>query len=250
MKFPARDAARYLLYALVLVTANENRKSTGLITSWIFHAIGHTPLLLMPEIYSSLATLFHIPQRAQANPTGMWATVNGVMDDLVVDNPHYVEYMAPAAIAYILAFPGHNMYKSEWANEQLFGFGLDSIPHAMTAFALVRFTYDALRALGRHLPPSSPVAAQAQWAEQHAGIIAAGTLAAATAFYEGGEYLIHRAELKAVHNDPTKIAMEWSLADTVQDIISNTAGGLAAAWINRRRKRAASVLAQTREALA
>ena len=219
---------RYALWAGVLVTADASRKHTGLKTAWLPHLIGDTVALLLPEFYGLVAARLHLDERARSDDRALLSTLHGVMCDLVRDNPDYAQYVAPPASAYILAHPRFNIYKSEWANRQLFGFGLDSIPHAWTAFGLTRMVMDTLRVFKRRTPAGAFLAPLADQAEAHRVLVSAGVLAAASAFYEGGEYAIHRSELKAVNNDPTKIAMEWSVADTVQDLISNAVGWLLA----------------------
>ncbi len=219
---------RYALWAGVLVTANANRKHSGLKTAWLPHLIGNTFALLLPEFYGAVAALLHLDDRLATNDGGVLPTLHGMMHDLVLDNPDYSQYVAPPASAYILAHPRFNIYKSAWANRQLFGFGLDSIPHAWTAFGLTRMALDTLRVFKRRTSAGTPLAPLADQAQAHAVLISAGVVAAASAFYESGEYAIHRSELKAVHNDPTKVEMEWSVADTIQDLISNAVGWLLA----------------------
>ncbi len=217
---------RWALWGGILLTANANRKHTDLKTAWVPHLIGNTLALLWPEIYRGVGSILNLDASAQKDSNVAPAMLDGVMHDLVLDNPRYVEYVAAPALAFILTYPKINIYKSDWANRQLFGFGLDSIPHAATAFGLTQLVFDALRALKRHTSPSAPLAAPVDWAADHAAWISAGALAAATAFYESGEYAIHRSELKAVHNDPAQVEMEWSFADTLQDIFSNAVGWL------------------------
>jgi hypothetical protein len=228
MKITFDGLLRYALWGGILVTANANRKHSGLRTAWVPHLIGNTFALLLPELYRAADAALKLDERAQGNQAGALATLNGALHDLVLDNPRYVEYVAPPVLAYLLTYPPINIYKSAWANRQLFGFGLDSIPHAGTAFGLTRMTFDALRALKRHTPAHTRLTAPVDWAATHANLVSAGAVAAATAFYESGEYAIHVSELQAVHDDPTKIEMEWSLADTLQDIISNAVGWLLA----------------------
>ncbi len=224
---------RFALWGGILLTARANRKHTDLKTAWVPHLAGNTLALLFPEIYGVVSSGLRLDALAKREPSGILAMLTGVMHELVLDNPRYVEYVAPPAFAFILTYPTINIYKSAWANRQLFGFGLDSIPHADTAFGLTQMVFDALRAFKRHTPADSFLAAPVTWAAEHPTLVSASALAAATAFYESGEYAIHRAELKAVHNDPSKVEMEWSLVDTIQDILSNTVGWLLAVLRNR-----------------
>ncbi len=215
--------ARYALWAGIVVTANANRRYTKLASAWVYHLVGNTFSLLLPEIYAGIRGL--VPDDGD----GATPAVEGVITDLV-ESPRYLEYVAPPAIAYILAYPTHNMYKSEWANRQLFGMGLDSIPHAATAYAITHLVYDTLASLERHAPRTAAFYSQLKWAEQHADLLSAAAVAAATLFYESGEYAIHVSELKAVRNDESRIAMEWSVADTLQDVLSNAIGTALAIW--------------------
>ncbi len=228
MKITFDQLLRYALWGGILLTANANHKHSGLRTAWVPHLIGNTFALLLPELYRAADLGLKLDERALGNQEGVLVTLNGVLRDLVLDYPRYVEYVAPPALAYLLTYPPINIYKSDWANRQLFGFGLDSIPHAWTAFGLTRMVFDVLRTLHRHTPAHARLAAPVNWATAHGELISGGIVAAATAFYESGEYEIHKSELKAVHDDPTKIEMEWSLADTIQDIISNALGWLLA----------------------
>ncbi len=234
MRIRTGDGWRYALEVGLLITANAARIESGLLTAWVFHAIGNSFLLLLPEIYRGAAAAFSLDDRSELDAL---TTFHGVMRDIVLDNPYYVEYVAPVVIAYILAHPKWNIYKSEWANEQLGGFGLDSIPHAMTAYTLSIMVFDTLAALKYHVPSSARWARQVKWAESHSELIASAVLALATTLYESGEYAIHQSEMKAVHNNPDKIAMEWSVEDTIQDIISNAVGGLASFARHRLKRR-------------
>ncbi len=219
---------RFLLWAGILITARADRRETGLRTAWVPHLAGNSFSLLLPEIWTAARRLIPTGGLRGPGPNELRATLDGVIDDLVVSNPRYFEYVAPAALAYILTYPTINIYRNEKANRMIFGLGLDSIPHATTALAITQLVFDLLGSLKRHAAPSAPLAASIEWAEEHAVLVSGGVIAGATAFYESGEYAIHVAELEQVHNDPTKIAMEWSVADTAGDILSNVVGWLLA----------------------
>lgn len=161
-----------------------------------------------------------------------------VIQDVVVDNPRYSLYVAPPALAFMLAYPGHNMYKSEWANRQLFGMGLDSIPHAVTAFALTQMLYDTLRAVHR-LPEARRISALAA-AVDRPDLVSAIVVAAVSIWYETSEFLIQKSELRATHGDEKKVVMSWSPLDSLEDLIANATGVAMSIWLNRDRARAES----------
>jgi hypothetical protein len=217
----------------VWVTARAAHKQTGLVTSWIYHATLVPLLLFFPELYRGLARAAYLDEKARDDPSGMTATVHGVISNVAACNPHYVDIVGIVPLAYILSHPKINLYKSEWAKAQLFGFGLDSIPHALTAFSLVHLAYLTLAAFKRRRPRSGWLKRVLVWASHHPGWVAGGALVASTAGYETGEYLIHRSELRAVGGDPSRVAMEWSVEDTIQDILSNVLGGLLAMMWHR-----------------
>ncbi len=223
-----RDGLRYALVGGVLATAVAQQKKTGLITSWIFHATINPALLLFPELYQALSRALSLEARAGRDPDAPISVAHGVISDVVVRNPRYVDLVGIVPLAYILSFPSISIYKSEWANKALFGWGLDSIPHAATAFSLIHFVRVTVAALKRHMPRTGALAAVAEQAVHHTDLVAAGALVMATAGYEGGEYLIHLSELRKVGGEESRVAMEWSVEDTLQDIISNCVGGVLA----------------------
>jgi hypothetical protein len=228
MAMRSGDLLRYALWGGLLATANANRVHFGLPSTWVFHTIGNTISLLLPELYGGLSHAWRLDERAGRDDRGRLAAFHSVMRELVRDNPRYVGYVAPLAVGYLVSHPKFNIYKGEWAERQFVGFGLDSIPHATTAFALTRLIFDTLDALTRHLPSSVPAADSVQWAQAHADLISGTILAVGTAAYETSEWLIHNAELRATGGDASKINMEWSVEDTVTDVLSNMIGWLLA----------------------
>ncbi len=228
MRVRRGDLVRYVLWGGLLGTANANRVHFGLPTTWVFHTIGNTLSLMLPEIYGAFAWTLRLDRRAKNDQDDLIADLHHVMRDLVLENPRYVEYVAPAALAYMVSHPKFNIYKGKWAERQVLGFGPDSIPHATTAFALSNGIFDTLSSLRRYLSPRSALAKPVRWADTHAEAISGALLAILTTFYESGEYLIHNAELEATGGDPTKINMEWGVADTVTDVLSNIFGWLLA----------------------
>lgn len=228
------DLLRYGLWAGLLMTANANRRHFGLPTTWVFHAGGNTLALLLPEIYGAIAHALRLDERAARAGGDGWEVAHRLMRELVRDNPRYVAYVAPLTLAYLVSHPKFNIYKGELARWRIAGFGLDSIPHAITAAMLTRLTFDLLDSLARQAPPGSALAERAGRAQAQGELVAGGLLALATAVYETAEWAIHHVELHATGGDVSRINMEWSAADTVTDVCSNTAGWLLAVALHRR----------------
>ncbi len=107
-----------------------------------------------------------------------------------------------------------------------YGFGLDSIPHAATAYALSVLLYDALEVLDRQTPPNAAIAPYVRQAAGSPVFVVGATMAFLTIAYETGEYLIHKSELQARDYDRSRINMMWSLKDSVFDGLSNAVGWL------------------------
>lgn len=234
MTVSAGDLLRYGLWIGLLMTANANRRHFGLLTTWVFHASGNTLALLLPEIYGAIAHALRLDERAARADGAGWEAVHRLIRALVRDNPRYVAYVAPLTLAYLVSHPKFNIYKGELARWRIAGFGLDSIPHATTAAMLTRLTFDLLDGLARLAPPGSTLAERAGRAQAQAELVAGGLLTLATAGYETAEWAIHHAELRATGGDASRINMEWSAADTVTDVCSNTAGWLLAVALHRR----------------
>ncbi len=218
---------RLALWIGILWSVNGTRRNSRLPTTWMVHLVGNTLLLGLPEIYRGLSRVLHLDARARRNPDGIISTGNAVMNEMVVENPRYAVYVTPVASAIIAAHPSINIYKADWAERAFFGLGLDSIPHSLTAFSLTHMVYDflALPVVARRMP----------WATQHKTEISAGVLAAASLFYESGELAIHLQETKIIKDDPSKMAMKWSVPDTIQDLFANSVGWLAAVLMRRNR---------------
>src|SRR5439155_11777032 len=87
------NVARYALCAAVLITANANRIKSGLLTAWVFHIIGNSFLLLLPELFNRLEWVL-APSKSSAEGGSLRSMVEGVIDEVVVDNTRYVEYVA------------------------------------------------------------------------------------------------------------------------------------------------------------
>jgi hypothetical protein len=209
---------RYLLWAGVLLSANANRRHFGLASTWVFHTIGNSVTLMLPD-------LLRLAGLDRPGPVPAW---RGMVRDVVANNQGYAASVAPLALGYILSHPRWNIYKGAWGALHWGVFGLDSIPHATTAGGLVTLTLTSLDALGQYLPPDAPVAGWIPWARGHPVRTAAVVLGLATLVYETAEWAIHVSELAATGGDPSRINMEWSLSDTLADSLANALGGLAA----------------------
>lgn len=149
------------------------------------------------------------------------------------DNPNYVDYVAPAALAYIVSHPHFNIYRGRWGEMELLGFGLDSIPHSTTAYALSTVGYDTIETVDRHAPADAAIHSYVRWMANHKTLVVGAVMAGLTIAYETSEYVIHKSELKARNNDINQINMMWSVKDTVFDVLSNILGWLAAVWRHR-----------------
>lgn len=230
MQIKTSDLVRYGLWVAVLNTANANRKYFGLPTTWVFHVTLNSLILFLPELYAGTAKFLSLDEHAAQNED-FASAVHRMMQDAVVNNPHYGWYVAPVPLAYTVSHPNFNIYKGKWAKRRFLGFGLDAIPHSTTAFGFTNLVSEALAAFSRHTPRKAAWRPLARRANRHSGLIAGALLASASALYETGEYEIHQEELRETGGDETRINMEWSATDTVFDLMSNTIGWLAGmAW--------------------
>lgn len=190
--------------------------------------------LLLPEIYQLLDRSFGLERRLNGRDHPDAALLRLTVERLVRDNPDYVAYVAPAALAYIASQPRFNIYRGRLGRLNLLGFGLDSIPHAATAYALSNFAYDTLAELERNAEISPTLAPYVKRLASRKNLVAAGFIAALTLAYEVGEYYVHKSELKARDNDRSRINMMWGVEDTVFDGLSNMIGWALATWRRRR----------------
>lgn len=225
---------RYLLWLGLVGTAYANQRKYHMTTTWLPHFAGNTLALLFPELFRALDALLSLDRRLGEAESGLWTTLRATLDQVILKNPAYVEYIAPITLAYIVSHPRFNIYRGAWAELRFLGFGLDSIPHSASAFTISSFLYDAIDALQQNLPPDSSIASVVRWIAGHATLTVGATLGLLTFLYESGEYSIHRHELQVRHNDPSQINMMWDPVDTFFDVLSNTAGW-AFATLRRRR---------------
>lgn len=216
-----RDLLRYGLWGLLAYTADANRRYYHMTTTWLPHLLTNTLSLLLPD---ALRRLFG--RRPARN------AVEAVLFRMARDNDDYVLYVAPLAAGYILSHPRFNIYKGDWAELRLMGFGLDSIPHSATAAALSALVQDSLNVVAEVDDESTVFSRALDTAARHAPLVSLGVLGALTAIWEYGEYRIHKAEL-AERGSAERINMQWSAADTRKDIVSNLLGWLLAVVMRR-----------------
>lgn len=233
------DLVRYGLWSSVLAVAEGNRRAYAMTTTWLPHLAANTVTLLLPDMYRLVDSLIrryeregppHAQQRSQ--PHDRRQTLRVTLDVIVRDNPRYVLYVAPLAAGYLLSSPWFNIYKGKLAQKRLAGFGLDAIPHATTAFALVRLVGDTATTAAALARSTGASAGWLAWCAGHQEACSAAVLALATLVWEYGEYTIHMHEL-VQRGDAESINMQWSVADTVSDCISNAAGWLLAVGLWR-----------------
>jgi hypothetical protein len=236
MTMKSTDLLRYVLWLGVVNTANANRKFFGLPTTWVIHSSVDTFILFLPEILQGTNQLFGLDKRANQKQD-LITTVHRTLQESVVNNPNYALYVAPVALAYIVSHPQFNIYKGDFAKIRLLGFGLDAIPHSLTAFTFTHLIVDTLASFRRHTPSYASWRTIAEMADDHSTAVAGGLLVGASALYETGEYAIHVEELRETGGDESKINLVWSATDTLFDIMSNTLGWLAAAVLRLPRRR-------------
>ena len=219
------DIMRYGLATGIVATANANRRAYHMRTTWLPHLALNGVALLLPDLLRPV--LAH-----RSAVRGKATTMTGLAIDTVAelcDNPAYVAYVAPLAAGYLLSHPDFNIYKGAWGELSVAGFGLDALPHAATAFALVRLSVDAANAAAEHADGRNPAADVVRWCQTHSALFSAGVLALATVGWELAEYRVYRHEL-AQRGDPALINMQWSLDDTASDVLANVIGWLVAIY--------------------
>ena len=243
---------RYGLSCGIAATAEANRRDYAMTTTWLPHQLTNSLTLLLPELYRLLGPDEQAPVKASPRvppKQPVWAEARRVLCDtlttMVRDNPGYVVYVAPLAAGYLLSHPHFNIYKGELGEKEFLGFGLDTLPHSATAFALTALTCDTAQAAIDAAPPDGPLADLLAWCAAHPARFSAVVLALATLAWEVGEYNIHRHEL-AQRGDARAINMQWSVRDTIYDCAANLIGwGVALAW-RRTTARAADERQHTR----
>nr|MBA3874113.1 hypothetical protein [Anaerolineae bacterium] len=79
------DFLRYGIWGVLAATADANRREYHMTTTWLPHLVVNSVALLLPDMLRLL-----IP--AHRKPDNL---VEGVMDEMVRDNPKYVTYVFP-----------------------------------------------------------------------------------------------------------------------------------------------------------
>jgi hypothetical protein len=218
---------RYGLWCGVVATAEGNRREYHMTTTWLPHLATNTISLLLPDAYRLLARATPAPGQSGSPPNELQQLVGSTLTTMLCDNPAYVLYVAPLALGYLLSSPWLNIYKGDLAERRLAGFGLDALPHAMTAFALTALTRDTARVVGERSSVTAGLAELGGLIERRQTLISAVVLAAATIVWELGEYQIYRHEL-ARRGSMEQINMQWSVSDTAYDCAANVLGWLLA----------------------
>lgn len=222
MRLP--DLLRYGTWGGVVVVAEANRRHYRMATTWLPHLTTNTLALLLPDLHRLLwpQPSTTMPEH-QPGAAGLLRLAEATLSTLVRNNPHYVAYVLPLAAGYLLSSPFFNIYKGALGELRLAGFGLDALPHAATGFALATLVADGVQTAARLDEQQALV----QWCARNEVAVSALALVLATAFWELGEYRIHRHEL-SLRGSTEAINMQWSLEDTLYDCLSNTLGWAAA----------------------
>lgn len=225
---------RYGLWCGIMATAEANRREYAMATTWLPHLLLNSATLLLPDICRAVVPGRGGPAPRAAAAPAPWAegrrVIEHVLGTLVRDNPGYVVYVAPLAVGYLLSHPRFNVYKGELGAKQVCGFGLDTLPHSATAFALTALIYDTAQAATEAAPASAPLAGLLSRCAASSAHLSGLALALVTLGWEIGEYVMHQHEL-ALRGDVEKINMQWSVRDTVYDCVANLIGwGAAVAW--------------------
>jgi hypothetical protein len=231
---------RYGLWAGVLGTALRNRKEYGVPTAWLTHLAGNSITLFLPDLVRLLPA--HIYTATGDLSGALLRTVRR----RVLEDPNYAGYVAPLALGFIASHPDYSIYHGRWAELTLFGFGLDSVPHASAAYALARLLSETILTLEHELPRRHHLHRPVRQIAGHIDVLAALIVLLVTITWELSEYLAHEAELKATGRAPDELNMQWSLLDSLTDTISNALGLSAALLVGRsKRMDARSGLPQT-----
>lgn len=221
------DLLRYGLWAAVVRTALRNRAEYGVPTAWLTHLAGNAATLLLPDL---LRLLQRGPLRA---PPVALRPLFATIQRRVAEDPRYAGYVAPLALGFIASYPEISIYHGRWAEHTLYGFGIDSVPHASAAYALARLVSETLTTLHEELPNTHRLAGPARRAAQSVDVVAAAIVVAVTLLWEISEYLAHQAEVSKTGRPASEVNMQWSWPDAITDSISNLAGLLAAIAVRR-----------------
>lgn len=214
--FRPADLLRYGLWTGVLVTARRNRRAYGVPTAWLTHLAGNSVTLLLPDLVRLLS-----PQSVAAGDLA--GALLRTLRRRVVDDPSYAGYVTPLALGFIASHADYSIYHGRWAELTILGFGLDSVPHATTAYALARLLGETALTFDQELPARHRLHHPVRQIAGHIDALAALTVLLVTIIWEVSEYLAHEAEL-ATGRAPEDLNMQWSLPDAITDTISNALG--------------------------
>jgi hypothetical protein len=203
-------------------------------TTWLPHLTTNTLSLLLPDIYRLLVPLTHSRRRTADHPQSLIGEMVHVVGETLAailrDNPRYVLYVTPLALGYLLSAPWLNIYKGELAEKRLGGFGLDALPHGLTAFALTALARNTITTFAELSSATQSLQGLGGALARNRTPLSALALALATLLWELGEHRIYRYEL-AQRGSPKRINMQWSPSDTAYDCAANAIGWLlATAW--------------------
>jgi len=227
---------RYGLWCGVLATAEGNRRAYHMTTTWLPHLTANTISLLLPDVYRMVARAKRARSRSTSMSSELRQVVDGTLTTMLCENPAYVLYVAPLALGYLLSSPWLNIYKGTLAEKRLGGFGLDAVPHVLTAFALTTLTTDTVRVFGDLASSTVELAVLGGVIDRYQTLISLLVLAAATIVWELGEYRIYQYELGR-RGSQEQINMQWSVRDTAYDCAANAIGWLlATVWAEAQHK--------------
>ncbi len=229
------DLLRYGLWAAVLGTAVRNRKEYGVPTAWLTHLAGNTVTLLLPDAFRML------PRGLVADTKGLPGALLRTLRSRTWEDPSYAGYAAPLALGFIVSHPDYSIYHGRWAELNVFGFGLDSVPHASAAYGLARLLTETVHTLEDELPHAHALHHPIRRLGRQVDVLATAAVLIVTITWEWSEYLAHKAELKATGRAPEEINMQWSLPDAITDTISNALGLGAAIMVGRTRRAGAGL---------
>lgn len=219
---------RALTWLLLAESVRANRNSfRNLPTAWLPHGVGNSLLLWMPELLAALDGALCLEEQCQGSATARG--IHGALRDFCVDNAAWGNYVAPSAFGYALSHPRFNIYKGDLAEVNLLGFGLDAIPHSVTAYAVARLLQDGILALDAQLPDEAPLAPLVRALARQPALLSGVVLVLLSLGWEAGEYLMQQDELRRAGGDRNAINMQWDLQDTAFDLLANTLGWLVAA---------------------
>ncbi|MFN8497831.1 MAG: hypothetical protein U0641_08245 [Anaerolineae bacterium] len=226
---PSDRQIRLALWLALLATANANRRHYGLLTTWLPHTVGNTVALSLPEVTAAL----DIAARRLGIESATLLALTSTAREVTGDPPGWAKTVAPLTLAYVVSHPRFNIYKGRMGDLRFGVFGLDSIPHSATGYAVSALLYRTVDALAQNTPPDSWLAPIARFLADHRVAVSFAGLAALSAFYEYSEYSIHNEEMAETGGDIERINMMWDIGDTAKDVLSNYVGWLAATLLHR-----------------